>query len=82
MSSPVAALRILMFEVLDEHEDSGAGVGSADPDVVQSAGDAQGDDSGLVDAVGSYSVVGVEAFARCCFGPCGVGGGGGRSVGQ
>ena len=38
-------------EVLGQHEHPGARVGSADTDVVQAPGDAQGDDAGLVYAV-------------------------------
>ena len=38
-------------EVLDEHEDVGSGVGSADADGVEPAAVAQGDLAGLVDAV-------------------------------
>lgn len=38
-------------KVVDQHERVGSGVGSSDADVVQSAGDAQGDAAGLVDAV-------------------------------
>ncbi|MEQ4209463.1 hypothetical protein [Actinopolymorpha sp. B9G3] len=52
-------------EVLDEHEDAGSGVGSADADGVQLAAVAQGDVAGFVDAVVSESVVGVVAAALC-----------------
>ena len=38
-------------EVLDEHQDAGAGVGSADSDVVQAAREAQGEGAGGIDAV-------------------------------
>jgi hypothetical protein len=48
-------------EVLDEQDDVGSGVGSADADVAESAGDAQGDAAGLVDLVASGAVVGVAA---------------------
>jgi hypothetical protein len=44
-------------EVLDEHEDAGAGVCSADADVVQAAVVAEGDASGLVDGVVAQPVV-------------------------
>ncbi|WP_205878780.1 hypothetical protein [Mycobacterium camsae] len=46
-------------EVLGEDQYAGAGVGSADADVVESAGVAQGAFSLLVDAVGAEAVVGV-----------------------
>ena len=46
--------------VVDEHENAGSGVCSADADVVQASVDAQGDGSGVVDAVGADAVVGVE----------------------
>ena len=36
-------------EVVDEEDDGGSGVGSADADVVESAGDAEGDDSVVID---------------------------------
>ena len=52
---------------MDEHQS----VGSADSDVVQSAGEAQGDAAGVVDAVGA-DLVGVGSFAGGGFGPCGV----------
>ena len=38
-------------------------MGSADADVVEASGDAQGDGAAVVDTVGTYSAVGVEAFA-------------------
>jgi hypothetical protein len=60
----------------------GSGVGSADADVVQASGDAQGGGAAVVDTVGTYSAVGVEAFAGAGFGPGGVGGRGGGGVGQ
>jgi hypothetical protein len=54
-------------EVVDEQDDVGSGVGSADADVVESAVDAEGDDAGVVDAVVAdapvRSAVGV-AFGR------------------
>jgi len=49
-------------------------VGSADADVVQAPGVAQGDDAGLVDAVGAHAIVGIEAFAGDGFGAGGVAG--------
>jgi hypothetical protein len=61
-------------EVLDEDQDAGAGIGSADADVVQAAGDAQGDDAGLVDAVTADAIVGVGAGCWIGFGAGGVGG--------
>ena len=44
------ALTTRDVEVLDEQDDVGSGVGSADADVAELAGDAQGDGAGLVDA--------------------------------
>jgi len=49
------------LEVLDEQDDVGSGVGSAEADVVESAGVAQGEAAGFVDAVVSDPVVGVGA---------------------
>ena len=49
------------LEVLDQQDDVGSGVGSAEADVVESACVAQGDAAGLVDAVVSDPVVGVGA---------------------
>jgi len=69
-------------EVLDEHEDAGAGVGSADADVVKPAGEAQGQGAGGIDAVAADSVVGVGAVCRVGFGAGGVGGRGGGLLGQ
>ena len=63
------------LEVLDEHQDTGAGVGSADADVVQAAVDAQGQGAGVVDAVAADPVVGVGAGCWGRFGAGGVGGG-------
>ena len=68
-------------EVLDEQQDAGSGVGSADADVMQLSGVAQGEFSELVDAVGADPVVGIEAFAGGGFGAGGVGGGRGRALG-
>ncbi|HME78427.1 MAG TPA: hypothetical protein VKI00_23110 [Mycobacterium sp.] len=62
------------MEVLDQDEHAGAGVGSADADVVQASGDAQGDYAGLVDAVAADPVVGVGAVWWVGFGADGVGG--------
>lgn len=50
--------------VLGKDQDAGSVVVAADADVVQAAVDAQGDGSGLVDAVGAHAVVGVDA---CCW---------------
>ncbi|GAY17978.1 hypothetical protein MSZK_47040 [Mycobacterium sp. shizuoka-1] len=47
--------------VLGQDQDAGSVVVAADADVVQAAVDAQGDGSGLVDAVGADAVVGVDA---------------------
>jgi hypothetical protein len=44
-----------------EDPHAGAGVGSADADVVEASGEAQGDDAGLVDAVATNAIVGVGA---------------------
>ena len=44
-------------EVVDQHQDVGPGVGSADADVVEAAVDSEGDAAGLVDAVGADAVV-------------------------
>jgi hypothetical protein len=45
-------------EVRDEHEDADAGVAAAQPDVVEPAVVAQGDDAGAVDLVVADAVVG------------------------
>jgi hypothetical protein len=45
-------------QVLDEQQDVGSGVGSADADVVQPSAGAEGDAAGCVDAVGADPVVG------------------------
>ena len=58
-------------EVLDEEQDVGSGVGSADADVAETAADAQGDAAGFVDAVVPDPVVGV-----------GVAAGSGQGLGQ
>ena len=52
------------LEVLDEQDDVGSGVGSADADVVESAVVAQGDGAGFVDAVVADPVVGVGVAGR------------------
>ncbi len=57
-------------------------MGSADADVAEASGDAPGDGGAVVDSVGTYLAVGVEAFAGAGFGRRGVGGRGERSVGQ
>ena len=44
-------------QVLDEHEDRGAGVFGAGADVVEAAADAQGELAGRVGAVGADAVV-------------------------
>jgi hypothetical protein len=69
-------------EVLDEQQYAGAGVGSADADVVQPSSVAQGEFSELVDAVGADPVVGVDALAGGGFGAGSVDGGRGGAVGQ
>ena len=70
-------------EVVDEQEDVGSGVGSADADVAELAGDAQGDGAGFVDRVVADSVMGVTGAvgARDGFGPGLVDGGRGGPVG-
>ena len=55
-------------QVLDEEQDVGSGVGSADADVVEPAVGPEGDDAGVVDAVGADAVVNLA-------GPVGVVGG-------
>ena len=69
-------------QVLDEHQDRGSGVGSADADVVESAVVAQGDGADAVDLVGADPVVGVglAAGAGAGFGPGRVRGGGSGAV--
>ena len=63
------------MEVLDEQDDVGSGVGSADADVVESAVDSEGDAAGVVESVGADSVVGVggPVGGRSGFGTGGVG---------
>ncbi len=58
------------FEVLNQQDDVGSGVGSSDPDVMQPAVDAERHGAGFVDAVVTDPVVGVgvPAVARQCFG--------------
>jgi hypothetical protein len=56
-------------------------VDASDADVVQVSVDAQGDGSGLVDAVGADAVVGVDAGCWVGFGSAGVDGGWGGAVG-
>ena len=51
------------LQVVDEQDDVGSGVGSADADVVQAPGVAQGDAAGVVDAVVADPVVGVGVSA-------------------
>jgi hypothetical protein len=51
-------------EVVDEEDDGGLGVGSADADVVEAAVVAEGDGAGLVDAVVADAVVG-SGFGAC-----------------
>jgi hypothetical protein len=71
-------------QVLDEQDDVGSGVGSADADVPELAGDAQGDAAGLVDLVVADAVMGVGSAVSAggCLGQRVVDGGGGRSVRQ
>jgi hypothetical protein len=55
-------------EVVDEQQDGGSGVGSADTDVVEVAVDPQGDLAVGVDAVVPDAVVGVVACGGSGFG--------------
>ena len=50
---------------MDEQDDVGSGVGSADADVAQLAGDAQGDAAGFVDLVVADAVVACQRCGRC-----------------
>jgi hypothetical protein len=62
-------------QVLDQEQDAGPGVGAADADVVEFAVVAEGDEPGVVDAVGADAVVGVGgAVAGDGLRPGGVGG--------
>ena len=61
------------LEVVDQQQDVGLGVGSADADVVQAAVDAQGDGAGLVDAVVADALVGVGGPATAGRGGFGAG---------
>ena len=70
------------LEVLDEQQDGGSGVGSADTDVVEAAVDPQGDLAVGVDAVVPDAVVGVVTCGGSGFGAGLVGHGRGRSAGQ
>src|SRR6186713_282609 len=69
-------------EVLDEQDDVGSGVGSADADVAESAVYSQGDVAGLADSVVPDPVVGVGVTraAGQGLGDGVVDGGGGGSV--
>jgi hypothetical protein len=68
-------------EVLDKQQDGGAGVVAVDADVVEFSVVAQGDNSGLVDLVGAYAVVGVGgAVAHAPLGSRGVGPGGALGI--
>jgi hypothetical protein len=48
---------------VDEDQDAGSGVGSADADVVQAPGHAQRDGAGLVDAAGADAPTGTGSSA-------------------
>jgi hypothetical protein len=64
-------------QVLDQEQDAGSGVGTADADVAELSVVAQGDQPGVVDAVGADAVVGVgAAVAGDGLGSGGVGIGG------
>lgn len=67
-------------EVVDQEDDRGARVGSADADVEQAAVVAEGDFAGVVDAVVADPVVAGRGGVGSGFGACGVGGGWGRVV--
>jgi hypothetical protein len=68
-------------QVVDEHQDWGAGQSGADADVVESAAVAQGDRAVVVDPVGPDSVVGADdGTGRYGLGSGGVGVGGGAAV--
>src|SRR5580765_5159748 len=69
-------------EVVNEQEDVGPGVGSADADVAELACDAQGDGAGLVDLVVADAVVGVSLGAGGGLRAGVVGGGWGGGVGE
>jgi hypothetical protein len=70
-------------QVLDQEQDAGSGVGASDADVEQLPAVAQGDEPGVVNAVGADAVVGVGgAVAGDGLGPGGVGGGGGCAAGE
>jgi hypothetical protein len=51
-------------QVLDEEQDAGSGVGAADADVVEFSVVAEGDEPGVVDAVGADAVVGCRLSGR------------------
>src|SRR4051794_41697481 len=63
-------------QVLDEQDDVGSGVGSADADVAQAPGDAQGDAASLVDLVAAGAGVGVGSAGGGSRRPWAGGGGG------
>jgi hypothetical protein len=70
-------------QVVDEHQDAGSGVGSADADVVEPPGVAEGELAVGVDAVGADAVVGVGGpVAGGGFGPGSVRSRGGLAVRQ
>jgi hypothetical protein len=70
-------------QVLDEEQDAGSGVGPAGADVVEPSLVAEGDEPGVVGAVGADAVVGVGgAVAGDGLGPGGVGGSGSARPGS
>jgi hypothetical protein len=70
-------------QVLDQEQDAGSGVGPADSDVVELPLVPEGDEAGVIDAVGADAVVGVGgAVAGDGLGPGGVGGGRGCAAFQ
>ena len=71
-------------EVLDEQDDGGSGVGSADADVEEAASVAEGDLAFVVDDVAADAVVVVELAAgdRGSFGQGVIDSGRGGAVGQ
>src|SRR6202167_3120082 len=70
-------------QVLDEEQDAGSGVAAAGADVVEPSLGAEGDEPGVVDAVGADAVVGVGGpVAGDCLGAGCVGGGRGGAAGE
>jgi hypothetical protein len=56
-------------QVLDQEDDGGSVVGSADADVVEPAVVPEGDRAGVIDTIAADPVVAaLAASGRCCFG--------------